>query len=876
MPSTSGGIEGGGVNHSGDDVSIQNTNELSDRKIEARRDDMLENRSQFATKSRHHTTRKKTKRRKLLISLNVSATKYEIVRKVAHEFGNLSDLDEDPSCFLFWNDTAVPNERIAELKPYQRINHFPAMGEICRKDCLARNLAKMMKVHPHEYNFSPKTWIFPAEYSAFQCYVRELKRKNKKQTFIVKPSNGSMGQGISLFRNGERIQQQDHTIVQEYLDRPFLLEGYKFDLRIYVLVTSCDPLRVFLFNDGLVRLSTQKYASPSDGNVEQLYMHLTNYSINKRSENFQRNEDVTKGSKRSIQFFNDYLRKNDYDVAAIWKSIADVINKTLIVSEPHVLHAYRMCRPGTAGNDSVCFEILGFDIFLDKSLKPWLLEINRAPSFGTDEKIDLDIKGALLHDAFRLINMKPSDRRKGMAAQKAESRRRLFRPSKRLDLDLTDIDRRKIVVDRRKEELKQKLISIRRDNAREDFENCNMGRYQRIFPPPDKSSQDRYRKLISDAFNIFLAGRAASLQKEIAKLLNGSLREDEIIDMLQACDIEDDGKQKLFKGPKPLSSMPSVVDEIPEYDSRASSPISTSTHNSVTDFKTRLTASQSQSQLNKAKNPIPKRPQSAQKLTTSSRPHSAHLTSAFQRTVNRKNQPYQLSASDGNLSEISTSALDREEEMMRKTLMALNDMRIKFPGKTDEEADIILNQIQENWKYHKPRIASYWLVKLDSIKRRKVIDIVRSNVRSVLQKMWRCPDIESLKLWRIFYRLFNRLLWSHGQGLWNCFSSNTSCSWDTIFHKNKDSISGVEFMCCERVIELCCQCLLIVYQFAAEAKLSMPSGETYSPTKQLSSSQLSNSRTSPWLPSSPHKAMTPVSQRMSRLYLNKSLDNLAS
>uniref|UniRef100_A0A8C7L5N2 Tubulin tyrosine ligase-like family, member 7 n=1 Tax=Oncorhynchus kisutch TaxID=8019 RepID=A0A8C7L5N2_ONCKI len=850
----------------------------------------------------------RTKKKKGTITANVAGTKYEIVRIAINEMAFLKTRDEDETANLIWSDSAVQHEKIADLRNYQRINHFPGMGEICRKDCLARNMSKMIKSQPQEYSFIPKTWIFPAEYSQFQNYVKELRRKRKQKTFIVKPANGAMGHGISLIRNCEKLpaQAQDHFIVQEYLDKPFLMEGYKFDLRIYILVTSCDPLRIFLYNDGLVRMGTEKYHTPNEANLSQLYMHLTNYSVNKHNENFERDETADKGSKRSIGWFTEFLRMNDYDVAKFWGDVSELVVKTLIVAEPHVLHAYRMCRPGQPpGSDSVCFEVLGFDIILDRKLKPWLLEINRAPSFGTDQKIDYDVKKGVLLNALKLLNIRASDKKRNLAQQKAEAQRRLYGQGsmKKLSAASSEAEKQRHTLERRKEELKEQLTQVRKQISREEHEKRHLGNYRRIYPPDDKLLLEKYESLLSAAFQTFLAGRAASLQKEMNNPLK-RMKEEDILDLLEQCELDDEkllGKSSRQRGPKPLSSMPESA-QTPcgrrqrEYGGDGGDASGSSVNNSSSEegpeeeddredereggktrekksvsydlgenkyksssersgrvhwkplmkpVKAGLSASSSptlsgpirrsiscprsisslaaQSPTNETRGSLA-RP-SVPAATALVRPSSASLRShSLSRSGSTHRVPHSssLGTIHANMGDpvLILRSKDQETELTRQSLAALSAMRIRFPGKTEEEAEAVLDEILDNWKYHKPKVASYWLVKLDSTKQRKVLDIVRTNVRSVLQRLWREPDVDSLHLYRLFNRVFNRLLWSHGQGLWNLFS-NTGSSWETIFSKSSEVVSQQELQCCQRLVQLCRDCLLVVYKFVSESRGSL-------------------------------------------------------
>jgi tubulin polyglutamylase TTLL6/13 len=72
-------------------------------------------------------------------------------------------------------------------------------------------------------------------------------------------------------------------VVQRYLSKPYLIDGLKFDLRIYVLVAAVDPLKLYVYHQGLARFATEIYEAPNKDNIAETCMHLTNYAINKES-----------------------------------------------------------------------------------------------------------------------------------------------------------------------------------------------------------------------------------------------------------------------------------------------------------------------------------------------------------------------------------------------------------------------------------------------------------------------------------------------------------------------------------------------------------------------------------------------------------------
>ncbi|KAL8566494.1 hypothetical protein ACOMHN_012313 [Nucella lapillus] len=195
---------------------------------------------------------------------------------------------------------------------------------------------------------------------------------------------------------------------------------------------------------------------------------------------------------RRISTINKFLSSKGVDVDKMWTDIDDTIIKTLISAHSVLKHNYRTCFPNHV-KGSACFEILGFDVLLDKRLRPYVIEVNHSPSFSTDAQLDREIKGTLIWDTLGLINFGAIDRRRCLEEERRRIKDRLL--GKNI-----------------KKETKEELEVAQQQYLEqlERYEDTHLGNFRRIFPVPGGEKYDKYFHSSGTLFQETAAFRARS------------------------------------------------------------------------------------------------------------------------------------------------------------------------------------------------------------------------------------------------------------------------------------------------------------------------------------------------------------------------------
>lgn len=310
----------------------------------------------------------------------------KLVREVL-EFNGICETP-DNKFTMYWGNP-IDTQTVATRCTLQKINHFPDSKLIIGNKA---ELAHIIQNHPSyspDQLFYPRTYILPKDRSK----LFNLMKKHPKLSYISKPPNGSCGSGIKLVRFDDFYTIPTNSVVSDYISRPLLIDGYKFDMRVYVLVTSFMPLRAYLYREGLARFATEVY---SFENKDNQYSYLTNASLN-RHNNKKWSPENSKWPLSDILYeINHRFGKPPEKVMGL---IKDTVARTLMTIQGSMIPAER-----NSLSDSH-FELLGFDILFDNKFTPYLLEINTMPSLGTSDKCDFEIKAPLISQAFSIVGV---------------------------------------------------------------------------------------------------------------------------------------------------------------------------------------------------------------------------------------------------------------------------------------------------------------------------------------------------------------------------------------------------------------------------------------------------------------------------------------
>ena len=191
---------------------------------------------------------------------------------------------------------------------------------------------------------------------------------NKKKTYI------------------SRMYCSNEIIIQKYLDNPLLYNNRKFDIRCFVLVDY--NLNLFFFKEGHLKASSELY-NLNDNNK---FIHITNYSLQKKSSKFETYEE---GNEISYSDFKKFLVSQNIPLTN-FDTMINQMKLLVEISMKSVGKKFFKTYP------VLSFEIFGYDFIIDNEFKPWILEINNNPGLAISSPVIEKIIPRLLDDAFRL------------------------------------------------------------------------------------------------------------------------------------------------------------------------------------------------------------------------------------------------------------------------------------------------------------------------------------------------------------------------------------------------------------------------------------------------------------------------------------------
>ncbi|EDW83989.1 uncharacterized protein Dwil_GK13901 [Drosophila willistoni] len=273
--------------------------------------------------------------------------------------------------------------KLKNLESHRLVNHFPGCGFLTNKVDLCTS----------ELPFLPRAFRLPEQKEAFLDYAEK-----HPETLYVQKHN--QHRHIKIRSPKEIGLWANDSFVQEFIQRPFLVDGHKFDIGVYVVITSINPVRVYIYTgDVLFRYCPTKYY-PFDPEDVDKYIVGDDYLPTWEVPSLRKYYNRFGGSMRSA--FEAYVRDQSLDPSKIWPQVEHIIRTTILAKEKDITGILRNYKTHNF------FDLMRFDLFIDEDLNVRLMEANMSPNLSSAHfKPNSLLYKQLLNSVFNLVGIRP-------------------------------------------------------------------------------------------------------------------------------------------------------------------------------------------------------------------------------------------------------------------------------------------------------------------------------------------------------------------------------------------------------------------------------------------------------------------------------------
>lgn len=303
---------------------------------------------------------------------------------------------------LLWSPARTALKAVPTLRAGQLVSAVPGMYSLTKKRRLSASLKAAYGDEAWQY--MPQSYTIPAELAEWKAWLDEQAAAGADPGPFMLKTAQHLGKGLVLLPGAAAYHAatqprlpsaKPFVLAQHYVADPLLIDGCKFGIRLWLLITGVEPFTAYIHNHGLVLFSTDSFDmdSLSDQEGTAGKGHITNYAQN------------VNGTVWNLTMLKKHLGGETY--RSLWAK--------MVRNAAHVacaaLNEVREENSKQSVPPNGTFELLGLDYLVDSNHHPWLLEVNGTPSLAVShhdpavEQLIHEAKGSMVTDMFSILDV---------------------------------------------------------------------------------------------------------------------------------------------------------------------------------------------------------------------------------------------------------------------------------------------------------------------------------------------------------------------------------------------------------------------------------------------------------------------------------------